>query len=73
MILSAANRTLHEIRDTAYRDHWNDKEKRDETHALFLYETADMATFTTTKLFRIGLRAPGKEMCADDEEERNQF
>jgi hypothetical protein len=64
---------LHEIRDTAYRDHRNDKEKRDETHALLLDETADLATFATTKLLRMGLRAPGKEMRADDEEEGDQF
>ena len=73
LIPGAASRTLHEIRDTAYRDHRNDEEKRNETHALFLYETAQVATFATTKLLRTRLRAPGKEMRADDEEEENQF
>jgi hypothetical protein len=73
LILSPASRTLHEISNTAYWDHRNDEEKRDETHALFLDETADVATLATTKLLRINLRAPGKEMRADDEEEENQL
>src|SRR5262245_20960449 len=71
LVSGAANRALQDIRDAADRNHRNDEEQGNKTHPLFPGEPSDVSTLAATHLISFLLRAPGKEMCADDEEEGN--
>ncbi|MCU1268313.1 MAG: hypothetical protein JWM21_4631 [Acidobacteria bacterium] len=69
MIFRAARLTLHHILYAADGHDRDDEEKRNETHAGFLYEISDGAAMATTHLGRQRFRAPAEKVRTDDEEE----
>src|SRR5438445_10284770 len=73
LILSTASRALQQILYAANRQHRNDEKKCDELHSLLADEIADGATLATAHLRGLGLRAPRKKVCADNEKAEKHF
>src|SRR5215472_12008111 len=71
VVLRAAGGALHQIHHAANRQYRNNKEECDKSHPALVNEVTDCAAFSAAILRRERFRPPGKEVSADDEEERD--